>query len=180
MHSKLKRNFEKLEKTTHDLILKLDLLPQDVLQQTPRAGKWSITQTLNHILTSERMSLLYMKKKSLGVDQLENSGLTQAFIFRLLQVSQRMPLLKFNAPKPVIQHTPDTASFDEIKRNWQASRSDLKKFLEGIEDRNIRKKIYKHPIVGMLDVVQAVGFLREHLIHHLRQLNKLIAAAKTN
>jgi hypothetical protein len=178
MHIKLKRIFDKLESDRINLLSELSSFSEDQLQQIPSPGKWSILYTLTHILTAERMSLIYMKKKSLGVNEVDNSGIVEELKFRFLQASQRLPMLKFKAPKAVVEHTPISISFATLKTQWEKSRQDLYAFLESIEEKNVRKKIYKHVIVGRLDAIQGVGFLREHFIHHLPRLKKQITAAK--
>ena len=178
MHIKLKRIYDKLETDRNNLLSELTSIPEDQLQQIPAPGKWSIVYTLTHILTAERMSLIYMKKKSLGVAELDDSGILEALKFRFLQASQRIPMLKFKAPKAVVEHTPTSVSFDTLKTQWEKSRRDLRDFLDSIEEKNVHKKIYKHVVVGRLDAIQGVGFLREHFIHHLPQLKKQIRAVK--
>ena len=93
-------------------------------------------------------------------------------IIFLLKISQRVPL-KYKAPKAVVQHTPEPLSLSELKEQWNSLRNDLRDFLEKIEDKNIRKKIYRHP-VGRFNVVQAVTFFREHFQHHLPQIKRLL------
>jgi hypothetical protein len=137
-------------------------------------GKWSIAQILTHLLTSERLSLGYMKKKSLGVDKVGNSGVLESLKSSLLKASQRLPFLRYKAPKYVIENTPQPLPFEHLNRDWDELRNELRKFLESIEDKNIRKKIYKHPVAGRLDVVQAVTFFHEHIIHHLPQIKRLL------
>jgi uncharacterized damage-inducible protein DinB len=179
MHAKLRRHFEKLEDDRRKLFSELSSLQEYQLQQTLPSGKWSIAHTLTHLLTSERMSLQYMKKKSLGIDQLGNSGLLEALKMLILQLSQRLPMLKYKAPQIVVEQTPPTLSFQELQENWEASRQELSLFLDSIADKNVRKKIYKHPFMGRLDAAQGVAFLREHFIHHLPQMKRLIAEIKS-
>ena len=62
---------------------------------------------------------------------------------------------------------------EELLKSWEETRQELKSFLESIEEKNIHKKIFKHPIGGMLNVIQGVAFLREHLLHHKPQIIKL-------
>ena len=47
-----------------------------------------------------------MKKKALGIDQLKNSGLSESLRLEVLKISQRIPALKFKAPKIVVSNTP--------------------------------------------------------------------------
>jgi hypothetical protein len=91
----------------------------------------------------------------------------------LLKISQRLPL-KYKAPTHVIANTPQSLSLNEIKLKWSGAREEMRNFLEAIPDSNIKKKIFKHPVVGYLDVVQAITFMREHLHHHLPQIERLL------
>jgi hypothetical protein len=141
---------------------------------SPSPKKWSISQILTHILVAEQLSVGYMKKKALGIEQLNDSGVAESFILELLKVSQRIPPLKFTAPKVVLSNTPPPLPIDELINRWQAHRLDLKKFLNSVEDKNVKKLLYKHPIAGRLDARQAMVFFREHIIHHLPQIKRLL------
>jgi hypothetical protein len=175
LNIRLKREFELLEKETQDLLNKLNALRAVEWNNVSGIERWSIGQILTHLLTAEILSLNYMKKKSLGVEKLKNSGWVESIKILLLKISQRLPI-KYKAPAHVIANTLQALSFNELKEQWRMAREDLKKFLEGIDDRNIRKKIYKHPVVGYLDVVQAIMFTREHFHHHLPQIRKIAAS----
>jgi len=141
----------------------------------PRAeGKWSLGQILTHILTAEGLSISYMKKKYQGADQTDNSGIMASLRLILLIISQRIPVLKFNAPKVVVENTPPVLPFQTLIENWDAQRNDLKLFLERMEEKNYKKLIYKHPIAGRLDTRQAMIFFGEHIIHHTPQIKQII------
>ena len=139
----------------------------------PADGKWSISQILTHLLTSERLALAYMKKKSLGASNLENTGVLEWLKFMLLKISQRVPM-RYKAPRQVIENTPSPLSYGDLVRQWEASRLELYQFLAGITEENARKKIFKHPRVGMLDANQGLQFLGEHLRHHRPQILRII------
>lgn len=114
-----------------------------------------------------------MRKKSLGVDHLENSGVAEKVKFFILKLSQRFPI-RYKAPRHVLEHTPSPFSYGDLVRQWEALRLELYQFLSAIPESNIRKKIYKHPRVGMLDANQAIQFQREHLLHHKPQIMAII------
>ncbi len=141
---------------------------------SPRPGKWSIAQVLTHIVTSEQLSLGYMKKKAQGVEQAKNSGLWESLKLFILIISQRLPMLKFKAPRVVVERTPPALPQRELFETWQKSRADLKHFLEGISEAHTRKLIYKHPVAGRLDARQALIFFGEHIRHHRPQLMRLL------
>jgi hypothetical protein len=165
--------FNELESQRIDILNRVKDLPEEKLNYAP-TGKWSINQILTHILVAEQLSMLYMKKKSLGVDQLQNSGFSSACRIIVLQASQRIPAIKFKAPKVVLDNTPPALPLNELTVQWETHRLKLKAFLEGIEEKNKRKLIYKHPVAGMLDARQATVFFREHIIHHWPQIKRLL------
>jgi hypothetical protein len=174
MNIKLQQLYDRLEVDRKILLAKVELVPDEKINRQPAPGKWSLGEVLSHIVASERGSTGYMKKKSLGIDQVDNSGIVESLKIGLLIASQRLPFLKFKAPKILLDHTPQLHSAETIIRQWDKARTDLKTFLEAVEDKNLRKKIYKHPIAGRLDVVQAITFYREHIIHHSPQINRLL------
>ena len=173
MHADLDRIFQQLEKERNQVLADIEKMPP--ARYTFSSGKkWSIAQILTHLLTSERLSVGYMKKKSLGMSNIQNSGLIEELRYGLLKISQRISFLKYRAPKVVVENTPPALPFDQLKREWQSLRDDLRLFLESIGDENISKKIYKHPVAGRLNVKQAIGFLSEHFNHHLPQIKRLL------
>jgi DinB superfamily len=174
MHVKLQRLYDQLESDRKILLAKVELVAEEKFNRQPVPGKWSLGEVLSHIVAAEHGSTGYMKKKSLGIDQVDNSGIIESLKLGVLIVSQRLPFLKFKAPRIVVDHTPQFRSAESIIHQWDQARTDLRIFLEKIEAKNIRKKIYKHPVAGRLDVVQAVTFYREHIIHHSPQIKRLL------
>ena len=175
MNPKLEKLFVALENDRLKLFQLLTNVDEVTLSRNPNSNKWSIRQIVVHLFVSEKLSLGYMKKKSLGIETFENSGWIESVKLVLLILSQRLPF-KYKAPKSVVQHTPADISITEIQNQWDSLRSELKEFLNSVEDKNLKKKIYKHPRAGMLNVVQAITFFREHHIHHLPQIQRLLKA----
>jgi hypothetical protein len=166
--------YNELETQRAEILNQVKVLSLEKFNYSPSPEKWSISQILTHILVAEQLSVGYMKKKALGIEQLKDSGVVELFILEMLKASQRIPAIKFNAPKVVLTHTPPAFAIDELISRWQAHRADLKKFIESIEDKNVKKLLYKHPIAGRLDARQAMVFFREHIIHHLPQIKRLL------
>lgn len=172
MNRRLHKIYSALQIQREDILYAVKAAPEK-FQLAPKPGKWSISQILTHIVTAEKLSLGYMKKKIQSVDQLNNSGISETLRLWLLIVSQRVPL-KYKAPKVMIESTPDALSFDELVKEWDHVRNDLAAFLEGIEEKNVRKVIYKHPYAGRFDAHQALIFLHEHIIHHKPQIDRIL------
>jgi uncharacterized damage-inducible protein DinB len=165
--------FNKLEAQRENLLHRVASVSADDWNRAPKPGKWSIGQILTHLLTAEQLSIGYMKKKSLGIDQLRSSGPIESLKLFLLKISQRVPL-RYRAPEVVVQHTPEAFSRVELTEKWEKTRSDLKQLLEKISDKDERKLIYRHPVAGRLNAGQAMIFFQEHIIHHWPQINRLL------
>jgi hypothetical protein len=166
--------FDELERQRVEILDRVKTLPDEKFNYKPSDEKWSISQILTHILVAEQLSVGYMKKKALGITQLENSGLSAGFRLQILIISQRIPSLKFKAPGIVLANTPQAYPMAELQSRWEAHRQDLQVFLDGIENQHEKKVLYKHPVAGRLDARQAMVFFREHIIHHLPQIKRLL------
>ena len=172
MNSKLQHLFDVLEHDRIKLFATLKSIPPEKLQQSPE-GKWSVHQILSHLITAEKLSVMYLHKKILGIKEADDTGLWEEVKILLLQVSQRLPL-KFKAPQNVVDNTPLHLNFNEITTDWEKTRAELKALLEKLDDTQIKRKIYKHFFAGRLNIQHALIFLREHIIHHQAQINRLL------
>lgn len=171
MHPIIAKEFEKLEHIKSDVLdMARELTPTEY--HSSSGGQWSVAQILTHILVSEQLALKYMSKKSLGIDQLADSGLLQRLKLFGLKISQRLPI-KYRAPKTIVEKTPPAFTHDELQLQWTILRNDLKKFLDSLDHKHAQRLIFKHPIAGMLDASQGIAFLREHIIHHKPQIARL-------
>jgi hypothetical protein len=170
MNSQLESVFSALEKQRLKLLSNVSSLDAEAYHQSLN-GKWSVAQILTHLWTSEKMSLGYMRKKSLGIENAGDTGPWEACKVFFLQISQRLPL-RYKAPVIVIENTPPAQSPDDLRKSWDALRIELHRFLLEMDDRHLRRKIYKHPVVGRLNIIQALDFFRAHIDHHLPQINR--------
>jgi uncharacterized damage-inducible protein DinB len=101
VNNKLKLLYQQLEDDRTRLMAELSKASGDTLSLKPSKDKWSVNEILTHLLTSEQLTIRYLKKKSLGIEQLRNSGLAEKIRYAVLEISQRLPL-KFKAPKHVV------------------------------------------------------------------------------
>ncbi len=172
MNAQLEQLFNTLESDREKLFMRIGNLSANKFNHA-EPGKWSIHQILAHLVTAEKMSLQYLNKKFLGIDETDNSGIVEEIKMVALKISQRLPF-KFKAPKKVVEFTPAYPNLETLNEEWSLLRKELKSFLEKIKDDQVNKKIYRHVLAGMLNSKQALIFFREHFIHHLPQINKLI------
>jgi hypothetical protein len=164
--------FNTLEKQRAELISIIQGISPEAINKHPE-GKWSIIQIISHLIASEQLSVKYLNKKILGIDGASKTGITEELKMIVLKISQRLPL-KFKAPKVLAENTPIYENIEQLTETWNQTREDLKKVLEKFQDNQINRKVYKHPIAGMLNIQQALKFFREHIIHHTPQVKNLL------
>jgi hypothetical protein len=173
MKAKLLHVFHQIEKERAILLKEISGVSDEKYYFIPAPGKWSVAQILTHILTAERMSLAYMKKKALGINTAGDAGILEPLKLVILKISQRLPF-RFKAPKRVIENTPSPLPLSVLEAEWQQVRDELKQFLEHLEDAHVNRKIYKHPVAGRLNIRQAMEFFNEHVQHHWPQVRRLL------
>jgi hypothetical protein len=177
VNRKLQYHFNRLEAIKEEALALSESLSAVDLEFSPN-GKWSAGQILTHILTSERLALQYMKKKLLGVNELSNAGFIQPIKLVVLKISQRLPV-KYKVPEGIRINTPAFAGKEQLLKSWDEERRHLHTFLSAIKEENTDKLIFKHPIAGMFSAAQGLEFLREHIIHHMPQIARIVKAKKT-
>ena len=173
MNNSLLHIFDLLETQRKDVLGLITTLSNEELHAHPE-GKWSIAQVMSHIISSERLSVMYLNKKIMGIKEAPDTGLREDLVMMVLVVSQRLPFLKFKAPKVLSENTTTYQTIEELQEAWAKVRIDLKEMLKRFQDDQLKKKVYKHPIAGMLNIQQAVQFFGEHITHHTPQIKKLL------
>jgi uncharacterized damage-inducible protein DinB len=173
LNNSLLHLFDSLEAQRSKLLGLITNLTHEELHAHPK-GKWSIAQVVSHLIASEHLSVKYLNKKMLGIHEVPNTGLIEEIKMIALIVSQRTPFIKFKAPKVLAENTHVYQTAEQLKEAWDKNRIDLKEVIARFQDDQIKRKIYKHPIAGMLNVKQALQFFREHINHHTPQVKNLL------
>src|SRR6266850_2373658 len=91
MNSRLQSLFDSIETQRRSLLSSLKELPSEKLNHH-LPNKWSINQIIAHLISSEQLSVRYISKKMLGIDQTTDTGVYEELKMILLQISQRVPL----------------------------------------------------------------------------------------
>ena len=177
MNPVLNKLYTKIENQRSDLLLGVRQLTQEQLIRNAAPGKWSIAEILSHIITAELISVQYIQKKLLGIQTLPDSGFFAELKISLLWISQRVPGLKFKAPRYVVEHTPKYQDLAQITQEWDRVRSELHLLLEKVPDPLVKRLIYKHARAGYLNIQHALIFFHEHIVHHTPQIKKLVRSA---
>lgn len=173
MNQQYEKWFRKIEADRIELGKTLKEVTPDQFVKQPKPGQWSIAEIIAHLITADRLSLGYMKKKSLAIETLSDSGVMEELKMLLFIISQRVPI-KYRAPKVVSQQTPDAVGMEELLRSWEKERQDLEAFLNTIPEPFSKRKIYRHPFIGLIDPKLFLQTTYEHYHHHLPQIKRLL------
>ena len=169
----LQKLMDEIESQRLTTLASLQSYTDEQFNQSPSPGKWSAAEVLSHVITAERLSLVYLQKKIQAIDQVPRSGWWEEVKIFVLALSQRIPGIKYKAPKKVVENTTVLRSLREVETEWAQVRKDLRTLLDRIPNHQVDRMIYRHVVAGYLNTRHALIFFREHLIHHLPQLKRL-------
>lgn len=170
MNPRLQELFDQIEEQRLYLLTEIRPVSEERLNHS-RNRKWSISQIAGHLISAEQLSLSYMAKKINAIDEVGNTGILGELKLLVFQASQRLPL-KYKAPKSLGEQPKSYQNFNSLELDWNQSREQLKVFLEKIPSNGLKKKIYRHPVMGRCNIIHALVFFREHIIHHYPQIKR--------
>ncbi|MDC0924055.1 hypothetical protein OAQ33_01075 [Flavobacteriaceae bacterium] len=162
-----------LDYKTSSLFEKLESLPYDTLSFSDK--KWSILQILYHVWLAEISSEKYIRTK---IQYPKTIIKTPLLSYAKAYLTKYFLLLGFsiNAPK-VTAKFPDKMSLKELQNNWKNSRSSFSKLIDELEQKQLADKaIFRHALMGRINLSLTLYFFELHLNHHVKQINKRISA----
>ncbi len=164
--------FDSLETQRNELLSITRHLSREQFNAHPE-GKWSIARIMSHLIASEQLSVSYLNKKMQGIKEAPDTGFKEAFTMMMLVISQRLPL-KFKAPNVLAENTHLYETSEQLTEAWEKVRKELKQTLTRFEDDQLKRKVFRHPIAGMLNIKQTLRFFNEHISHHTPQIIHLL------
>jgi len=170
VNPKLAERFQLLETQRLSLLAGLQEKTGTEINQT-RTPKWSIAQIAGHLITAERLSISYIDKKINAINEVGNTNFWNEVKLVVFIISQRLPL-KYKAPKNLGDLPKSYADVESLVKDWNEVRQELEILLQRFSEENLKKKIYRHPILGRCSVLHALTFFREHIIHHNPQIER--------
>lgn len=173
MNPKVRKKFDALE-TQRSLLLKLlEKIDAVAVNQKPSNGGWSINQVLYHLIVIEEWAVSYLTKRINEKDYRELTGIKESIKYNLL-VASLSSRKKFKAPAFVGENMPIELNSEELIQRWNEARSKLETILEGMTDDVTKRKMFKHPFIGYINIPQMLGFIFSHIHHHLPQIKRLL------
>lgn len=79
---------------------------------------------------------------------------------------------KVKAPK-FLKPPQGTTSLKEWSTIWNKERELFKNTVENLNERQLRKMVFKHPAAGSMSMYHTILFLTTHIKHHLHQIKRI-------
>jgi hypothetical protein len=164
--------FNRIEKQREKLLLLYDSLSTEQLQYRREPDTWNLLQILRHLITAEKQSFLYIKRKAARYKSAPEAGASAWFRHLLLRVALMLPV-KYKAPEiaDVKESVPD---YEQMKLEWNEIRNEMREFIQSGDEELFTKALYRHPRAGLLNINQALEFIETHISHHQKQIQRII------
>ncbi|MFA6084430.1 DinB family protein [Mucilaginibacter sp.] len=149
----------------------LDLLPCELFDTTPPTGGWSYAEVYDHIMKASLGSSIALERCTHNNCPPTNKGVTFAGWYLLLMES--FPPFKTKVPKSVAAKVAPRKIDKEEARNLIIKTRKRIEGIAGLVKNAPAETRWQHPRMGMLNAQQWFKFIRIHLQHHLKQLDRI-------
>ena len=172
MNPRLKSDFDKLETSRKNLFNSIKNYSDEKLNQKPSPEAWSVTQVLQHLITSEEASLRYLQKKTLDTSRSAKAGMKGGVKLFLTKLTFSIPI-KFNSPETMLP-AETFVPIKELETKWEKLRNDTWQLLSKLSDEELEKELWKHMLLGKMNIYQMLDFFDFHFERHRGQVERTI------
>lgn len=166
-----KARLNELETLRTEIVSQYDAYTTDQLTFKPEPGHWNLLQVLDHIVTSEKMSAIYIKRQLNGKKYPPPPGMKSRFRYNLLKVALKLPF-RYKAPS-IVDSTGKTPDLHILQESWKTIRGEIRTIIETTDEELLDLGVYEHPRAGLLNMEQALDFLDMHIRHHEKQMERI-------
>ena len=164
--SALSKNFDQIEQLRAPVYERLSELSSDALWQKPEDGGWSFGQNLEHIYKLMRLARWAFKVACVG------KPLAVLRRHRPYATTTTNPFISGRMPAPPGIRPKDRSSapipFDRMRRNLDGELEMWRSMTGPLADNIAGHICVWDPVVGLINMHQAVVVLRFHEEHHFR------------
>ncbi|NUO00508.1 MAG: DinB family protein [Saprospiraceae bacterium] len=175
MNRRIEHQLNVLDAALEKLEQSLKGYTAEQLNRKPAPNEWSAMQVVNHVLLSESGSLGYLRKKLSNPGAIKKAGFGSAFRTWLLNLTQKVTLVKFKAPSYINEdHLPPVSEPEAVFKQWHALRREIRTFMEAQPDEVFAKEAFRHPRAGRITLLQMLLFFEAHFNRHVRQIKRAL------
>lgn len=168
--STLRERMDSFEAMRIQLLDELASLPDDVLKARPLEDKWSILEIVEHMAVAEREVLLGLPEYS------EISGYRRTFKNKLMLKVVMFVLgnrIRVKVPSRTMNPKGDV-SLADVRAAWDESQEWFRGYVRDCDEETLARPVFKHPVSGPIDPLQAVEMSIAHLKSHKAQIDRLL------
>lgn len=150
---------------------RLSAFPDTDLQKETSQSKWSAVQVLNHLYMTEKGTLNFLEKSQNqpeGLHKVNLKNRMRAFLLQRFLKSKK----KAKAPAKLPDPKNDT-SLEELKSKFDRLHHQHQEFLDKLPSNIFGKTVFRHPVVGWMEINDVYKFLANHWVHHRHQLERI-------
>lgn len=172
MNPEIKRHFEMAQAAKAAFI--------EIILQTGPEGRvfrtepdaWNMLQVMEHLYRAEdgvRKQLL-----KYGQGNGKQAGLSSGLRSIAMRLFMRSPArIKVPAAAGAQIIPTGELTFDDLKTQWDQLRSEIGIWVEAYPSDKADRYVFKHPVGGLFTPVQTLRFMEDHIVHHIKQLNRI-------
>jgi len=150
---------------------RLDTIPDDLFTMTPHEGSWSFAEVYSHILQATLGSCIALERCANNNCKPTNNRLT--LLGRLMMFTGRFPPVRVKVPQAVAAKIPALKIDKEEAKNLLIKCRKRIEELAPLVNNALPTAKHKHARLGALDARQWFKFIKIHLLHHLKQLDRI-------
>ncbi|TFF35209.1 DinB family protein [Mucilaginibacter psychrotolerans] len=152
----------------------LDSFTGEAFAATPSIGGWSLSEVYDHILKASLSSSIALERCTHNNCPPTKKGMNLWGYYVML--TGRFPFSKVKMPESVAaKMAPRKIEIEEAKNLLIKVRKRVESTAALVPDAPASAR-WEHPRLGMLNAAQWFRFIRVHLQHHLKQLERIKAS----
>ncbi|MFC2186595.1 DinB family protein [Fulvivirgaceae bacterium LMO-SS25] len=172
MHPEIKTQWEKAEKARLKMLQLIANATEAQREFVPGEDKWNMLNVAQHLIQAENGVLRQFEKFGDGKGKKANvlAGLRSLLTSLLLKspAKIKVPKKAREAFKPF-----DKQGYESVKNEWDALRNQMQIWAENYPDTKANRYVFKHPVSGLLTPTQTFRFLKDHIDHHIKQIERI-------
>ncbi len=171
MNKKFQKRYLRLQDLLSEYVKELNDLSHEDLNKSPGENSWSVAEVVYHISHAEKAIVQYIQKKLIKPEEAKRAGLKSMYKAILLRLALRSSR-KFRAPK-VLDNPQGPYEKDQLISEWKIIRATLGNTYDSVSQDHLGRQLFKHPVVGKINLYQTLGFMGDHMQRHLKQIRKI-------
>ena len=174
MDAKVSQKFQSLEVLRQYLVTIADELTQEQANEIIITDKWTLGQQLYHLYLVEKATFESISSRLKEERRHKKTGFKERYRMFLLKIALGLPL-KFKAPPVVADSIPENVDVAKLKTEYENLSAGWELLLNVLSQDQLHIRLFKHPVIGPINILQTLDFLKAHLKHHLPQINGLLS-----